>query len=679
MSILENKIKTLIQCKGFLQISCAVIFLLSIFFRSKTDIGSDTGVYLSLGSKIAHGGKYYFDFLESNFPLSFYIYALEYHFSNWLGINPIAISEIFINLLGLLSIFWSAKILQRTTIYDNKAHYNLIIISYFLGFFLRSYALEIGEFGSKTSFLLILFYPFISYSFERKTEFKKSDLIYRGCLMGLIPCFKPHYLILVLFIECRNFFKTKSLKFFFELDKLVMCFIGATYIVLMMKFTPEFFEFVVPMWLKIYGAYDNAGVFWTNLLRLSSSVMVSAFIFLIFTRLKFSNNDKILALFFAAAGTLMMLENIATIDQVVIFSSIATICFSKFLFDLFFAKEFSFANNKFIIGSLFFIPLFEITILPDILLGLGGTIAYWWAIALIYPFIFVKNIKLKKPKEWTSFKARYLSKKKIIFALIIYFLALATAIIILKNFSSWALLTFNLVLLFTTLFFFEKKIYAKFFPHFSPFFVFVVITSASCLFYSYVRPIVNVNINSTPSKLTDSMAYYAKVFAPQHEDKMITFSAWIAHQFPLINYLGKQDDRRISVFSMQAGAGAGNSFLMFPTTDLDKVFTATYLLDDIKAQLRNPKTKLVFMNNSANIMNRGDRCLIGYLEYYLLDHEFRKIFLKNFHFENHVIIIDEIKPIAKPRFISIKKSDIFDKLTPSTKKVSYDLEVYVRN
>jgi hypothetical protein len=121
--------------KSFLLISCTIIFAVSIFLRSMHDIGPDTGFYLDIAQKISRGGRYYYDFFESNFPLSFYYYALQQKLAVVSGISPIVLSEIFINILALLSISWSAKILQKTKINDDKIAYNFVIIAFFLGFF----------------------------------------------------------------------------------------------------------------------------------------------------------------------------------------------------------------------------------------------------------------------------------------------------------------------------------------------------------------------------------------------------------------------------------------------------------------------------------------------------------------------------------------------------------------
>ncbi len=661
----------------FLQSACLLIFLASIFFRSLIDIGSDTGVYLNLGKKVAEGGRYYYEFFESNFPISFYFYALEYELAQILNINPIFMSEIVINLLALLSIFWSAQILKRTTIYENKAHYNLIIIGYFLGFFLRPRALEIAEFGTKTSLLLMALYPYISFSFARKNQFTKKELTWRGILMGLIPCIKPHYLCLMIFVEFYHFWQKKSLRFFYEFDKLVMYLVGIFYLFLMIKLTPEFFEFMVPMWSKTYNAYYDYHVFIENFWRhIASRVAVFAFIFLIFSRFKFSANDKILFCFYCGASLLIIVENIGTIDQIVVFYAVATICFAKFLFDLFSSKQFSIMENQFISAALIFLPIFDLEILPASIFGLGGFVNIWWLTILIYPFFFAKKLTAQQHRK-------FFSAKKIILFLFGYLTLLTIAILTLRYLGGWAYISVNLSILFVVLFFFEKKIYAKFFPKFSPFFVFVVLTSISCLLYSYITSVINLvrhdSYYTYPNKISDFMTYYSHEYAPKKEDGIIVLSNMIAHQFPLLNYLQKINYGKFHISAAQANQGEAGSPLIFPIRDTDVAFTRYYLFLDIVDQIKNDKVKVIFVNNTPDILDKEHRCLIGVLEYYFIDAEFKKLFLPNFHLVNHVIVTKKVKPLKKLRFITGEKASIFDQAKPTTVKITQDYEVYVRN
>ena len=68
--------------------------------KSVSEIGfSNCEISDDIAEKIAKGGKYYDQIFESNLPYNFYIYALQYHISQFTGINVIILSEIFIYLL----------------------------------------------------------------------------------------------------------------------------------------------------------------------------------------------------------------------------------------------------------------------------------------------------------------------------------------------------------------------------------------------------------------------------------------------------------------------------------------------------------------------------------------------------------------------------------------------------
>jgi len=658
-----NKLRGFFYGNKFLFITSGLIFFFSIYLRSTIDIGADTAVYLDLGKKVAEGKKYYYNFFESNFPISFYFYALQYEIAKFTNIDPIILSEIFINILALLSIFFAAKILHRTTIHENKVHYNLIIIAYFAAFFLRPYALQIGEFGTKTSLLLLLLFPYISYSFEKKNLWSKKDLIWRGILMGLMPCIKPHYIIFPLFIEFQRFrIHKKSLHFFLELDKLVMALVGSLVLCFMIYFTPQYFEFIPPMWGKTYHVYDDIKIFLKNSWHNLAIIAQFIFIFLLFAHKKFSANDKILTIFFCAAATLMLIENLGTIDQLVVFYAIATICFTKFSYDIFAKEKNIFFNNRFIILAIMLLPLFDLEVLPAAFLGLSGFVNLWWFAAFIYPVVQYENFYFRK------YLLYYLC----------YFMLLAICIAGLKFMGGWAYVALNLLSVFCVLFTFELG--RKTFCALS---VFVISAAISTLFYSYFSSVVGIFTRESPytfpNKFSDNLVYYSKKFAPKNDEGFLMNSIWIAHQFPTLNYLHKDNLQKFHIAAIQADKGTAGSYLMFPIKDEARVFVYSYLFDDVKNAIKNPKVKVVFFNNSPEILSKDDRCLIPTLEYYFLDPGFRKIFLENFRFENHVVITHKVRPLTKISLLTGEEPDIFsDKIKPSSNQILYDLEVYVR-
>jgi hypothetical protein len=647
--------KELFSSKIFLFYGCFLVFLLSLLCRSMVDIGPDTGIYLDLGRKVYLGEKYYYHFFESNFPFSFYFYALQYFISLKTAINAIILSEIFINILALISLYFSAKILEKTTIYENKLLFNLIVISYFCGFFLRIGSLQIGEFGTKTSLVLLFFYPYLSFSFQRKTAFSKNELIARGLLMGAIPCFKIHYLILILPIEIYNFCKNRNYKFFLQLDKLVMTLTGSLALLVMIKCDLEYFEFIPSMWKFIYAPYGDVKVFFANFSQIFAFIMQFALIFVIFARQKFDENDKILTIVFLSASLLIILENIYTIDQQAVFFACVSVVFAKFIFNLFAKNKEILRENIFIISCLIFLPIFDLELLPASLLGLGGVVNIWY-FAAIY-FFFKKVFSLKE-------------------FLIFYFPAILIATLSAFFMGPYGYVWVNLFLFLGFLFLLEKKAAKKSFNILS---VFAIFTAISILFYGYVSSFVQVatkeNQYTSPNEISDIIFHYSKKYAKEKDEYFLMSSILNTHQFPMLNYLEKPNKSRFHIAVLQASNAKAQSHLMFDLKDEKQLFTLDYLFEDVRRAIKDENLKIIFFNNSNYNLHKDNRCIISNLEYYLLDPVFRKNFLQNFTFANHVITTKKLRNVVN---IFLKKDDILGKLQPNKERINYDYEIYVR-
>ncbi len=654
---MSEKISKIFASQKFLFLSCAAIFLLSIFLRSTINIGSDTGFYLDLGKKIVEGKRYYYDFFESNFPPSFYFYSLQYRLATLSGISPIIMSEICINLLALVSIFFAAKILKRSELYSaRRDHYNILIISFFLGFFLRIGALQIGEFGTKTSLLLILFYPYFCYSFLNKAILTKKDLIYRGILMGLIPCLKPHYIILVFFIELYHFLEEKSWHFFYRIDRLMGILVVLLYLDLMIKFTPEFLEFMVPMWLEFYVCYVDGNSFLSNVSRhLAKEMLFLPLIAPIFLLLKISKIDRLLLMTVAAAGLLIIAESVGNIDQETVFYAIATTAIFKFSYDFFSSKYFVFKENKFIILTFFLIPIFDI---DNFFISMRGLALIWPAIVLLI-FILTKNYKISK---WHIF-------------LYVIFLAIFFA----NLNQSDEYLTVSCNFLFLLIFvFIHEKYYRNADHKFSQTVIIIASIVFSSFLYLYIssiqKTIAAKSYFSSPNQLSDEMNYYVKRYAPAKEDGFLTVSNWISHQFPLQNYLQKENYFKYAVVFFYDSKVDRKTHAMFSIKP-QRAFVFNYLLDDFKRQLENPHVKIIFASRGDVATKAQYSCETSLLEYYMRDQKLRQLFLQNFRFENRIVEYEDAEPVPKMIFA---KRDKFSEIKPSKVKIKNDFEVYVR-
>jgi hypothetical protein len=236
LNIFLNYSKTLFNNELFGFFCCFSIVLLSLYKRSTIDIGQDSGLYLEIAQKILDGKKYYHDFFEYNFPLSFLLLTPPVYVANLFNVSPIIIADYFINLLGILSLIWAYKILKNSQKIKSQTDLSILIICFTAGFFIRGKTLIFNEFLTKTSFLLIFFYPFFSYYLCGVENLKKVQKIYLGILSGVIISIKPNFIFLVAFFEIYRLFKSRSIKTIFEIHNLVCTFFVISYVIIIFVF-----------------------------------------------------------------------------------------------------------------------------------------------------------------------------------------------------------------------------------------------------------------------------------------------------------------------------------------------------------------------------------------------------------------------------------------------------------
>jgi len=624
-----QRIKSFLHTQLFLLLSCLVVFCLSIFLRSRVDIGADSGVYIDIAKKILEGKRYYYEIYESNFPLSFYFYALERLIAEFFNVSAIILSEIVINILGVFSVFCSYQILKKSDLFKDKIEINILIIGFSVGFFLRACAMEIAEFGTKTSLVLILLYPYLAYCISYH-QLSKSQSIKKGILMGLIPCIKPHYLIYILFIESYKFFQNKNIKFFCEIDKIIMLSIGVSYLAFMWLYEVEFFKFIVWMWPNNYSSYSDVNAFLEKIfLNFANKIAAISLMFVMFSRIKLDEISKILIVIYIASAVLLLLENASTFDQIALYFAVTSPVVFVLFYRFVMAKDFVISEVKFIFASLFLISLLDYRFIQVIVfLPIANSIL--WSLALL---LYLGYLKYKYPREIT-----YSNLQKLFGLLLLIFLC---SLILLK-FDINIRHSFSYLSLLLVLFLFEKQIFIKISDKFSKISSFIVISAFCFIFFAHIEGIMK-NINDErgaiyPNKYSDFIHYYSKKYAALQDENITILANSNFYKYPIIQYLDKTSHAKYSVSVVDASNSKDDSSEMFNKDfDNEKLFTLLYLYNDTKNQILNEKNNLVFVNTSQKNLNSKTKCQIGYLEYYFLDEEFKKYFLQNYQFVNRFI------------------------------------------
>ena len=328
LNIFLDYSKVLFNNEFFGFFCCFSIVLLSLYKRSMIDIGQDSGLYLEISQKILDGKKYYHDFFEYNFPLSFLLLTPPVYIANLLNLSPIIIADYFINLLAILSLIWAYKILKNSQKIKSQTELSILIICFTAGFFIRGKTMIFNEFLTKTSFLLIFFYPFFSYYFYGVENLRKVQKIYLGILSGLIISIKPNFIILVGFFEIFRIFKSRNIRILFEIHNLVcalLVLLYATVIFIFFKSFVDNFSYMMTIYYEYkYGYLIKESIQKYVLIssKLQNYYLVYLALILVYIKILQKNELKnYLILTIISVYFIVFSENFY-LDQEIVFSSI---------------------------------------------------------------------------------------------------------------------------------------------------------------------------------------------------------------------------------------------------------------------------------------------------------------------------------------------------------------------
>jgi hypothetical protein len=657
-----DKFKSFLGSKYFLLYSCGLILLFSIFINSITDIGTDTGIYLDIGEKIAKGGKYYDQIFESNLPFNFYIYALQYHISKFTGINVIILAEIFVYLLFFVSFLCSLRILKKTTISDNKIFSNLFLVVFVFGFFLRVPSISLNEMGTKTTFFMLLFFPYLVYSLELKKELSRKDLVFRGILMGLIPCFKPQYLIIVIGIELFKFFENKSLKFIFRFDHLIMGLVGLLMLDWMIFFEKEYFQFMVPMWKRTYLPYADLKILFerTFYLHFNSFNVVGIFIIYLSRAKNISYNLKLIATTLIVVIIMINIEALMSADQV---SNLYLIIFFFCLFIFFdrsFIKLINVSNNKFITLSLIIISIFDHESVHIVIFGKFSVI---WFFIIITPLALIY-----------FFKRKQINLKEFLIFSFLYLFYILTNYILIKRSNDYLVIS-QIIFFILVCFFYEKKINFKQSKIFSTPSVIFILSTIIMIIVNSLDPIFSVfkedNELASPFNYSDKIHYYVKKYASNKNDHIMFFSQSII-KYPLYNYLEKSTKIKsvTNFFNNDINLTRNNqSNYLIPTSNDSEInFINQYFYQQNIDSLNDEANKLLIIDNYGFCINSNSQL-------FFLNRVFKKLLLDNFEYVDTIHVLKNIS--YRDQIKEIKINNKSEKLI-SKKIIINQIEIYAR-
>jgi hypothetical protein len=285
-------------------------------------------------------------------------------------------------------------------------------------------------------------------------------------------------------------------------------------------------------------------------------------------------------------------------------------------------------------------------ITPQDIIHIKDFVVFWWfLIPLISIFLL---LKLYKTRQLRISRSHFIIGSGAL--LLLYFIAIA----IYKYPYGYVFFSMTVFLLFII---FYEKIYKNFYHKPSLLLIFTQFFIASYLLAFYLSVIgmffTEKDANKSPNIITSTIIQYGKSL--KKDENILIISELISHTFPVLNYLS-QPNVYVGNTTGPLFWAIGNDFSNLRNPQ-EAHKTMDYLFSDLKRSLSDKQTKIIFINNAPVFTNNLRACKINFLEYYLQDKEFRKIFLQNFLFENRIFYREKQQKIFYDFEIYVRKND----------------------
>lgn len=606
LDVFKRSISKALLSRYFSLIACFLVAGLSIFIRSQRDIGHDSALFLDSARGM----------FESDALLTTYLSTIPHVLAKLLTINPIISLEICVNIMGVLSLYFSSKILKRSAISHDIEIFNLILLSYAIGFFLRVFTLSFNEFGTSTTYFVIMALPYISYQFLDHSQLKKYDKFIINSLAILFICLKPYYAIVAIVFSLR---KGRFLAAIFYL----------------------FLLFVI----AADPVIDEQKIYWMTIILRQDFFPLLAVVILGYSLIKKSQPLTIFVLATAAIGVIIVTEMLMGYDQRFIFY----VTFLSFLFvfivEIMRQNYVNWKRDGVILFFMAVILQFSHDMFIDLIFNLSS---FWWLFSLFLALSWkraLSQIGSSITISELNLAEKFLLQRDIISHLLLLLALFLTFYLAIDRspLESVMSIAVFLLLLHSNQKLSEKLTGIKEFSRLSACVVLIVI--------SYVISLHRVAIfvdhdTTSPNHVSDRMMNEIQVNLAKGEEFLV-LSDQVFDAYPVINYA----DNYVGIASFN------HSF------------------EAILAQLKKLHNTMIFVRVDGE--DDPYSCSVGFLENYMRHADFKEYFLKNYQFFNRIISTETVRKKVKFEKTFENEKEHF-KTIENIEMIDRDIEIYMR-
>lgn len=234
---------------------------------------ADVSYLMHVAQLLMSGGRYGYEFSETNPPLILYLYMPPIWFSHLtkFNLNHCMIAYV-LSLCGLsysICYYYLQKIIQSPFVI-----YSLLLVMLFVGLYLPAFV-----FGQREVLFVMLIMPYLFAAVCALSEIPVNGFL--GFLVGIMAAFgfglKPYFLAPLILIESYFIVHFRHLFAWVRVETLVIMTLLVVYLATTYYFYPEYFAIILPLVNQYY--FIGIAEPWSDILRIP---MVQFSLFLIF-------------------------------------------------------------------------------------------------------------------------------------------------------------------------------------------------------------------------------------------------------------------------------------------------------------------------------------------------------------------------------------------------------------
>lgn len=230
------------------------VLLASVLIQTHSLMNWDVSWLLRCGQSMLQGGRYYYDFAETNPPLIIWLGFIVIGFSKLVHCSLHASLLFFYYLIGLFSLALSASFLKK--IVKQPAEYASIVLGLSVGYFLLCGTIL----GERECFAIMFAVPYFCMRATALSDVNISPLL-RGfvILFSALGFFlKPYFLLPLILVEFYAAVRARKLRALLSVELVSFFVLGCLYLFLIAYFNVEYYTKMLPLVATLYLPFWQA-------------------------------------------------------------------------------------------------------------------------------------------------------------------------------------------------------------------------------------------------------------------------------------------------------------------------------------------------------------------------------------------------------------------------------------